>query len=212
MYACNHGLATCSMASMRGMHTRQGTCACSSANMHTYPVARTASGVLWALTLHVDAAPPARRARRACFYPAASAYLPCRAKKHERRARRRARTVHPAGQCAARDTRTVHAHDQHRSTRDAHGRGHVACVRSSLFSCGRRLTNGFYVNSIQTLPTASGKAAIDRRWDNTHGRLQEHSLRRQCGQLGLSGIPRQSPSQVSWGWIPLTLRQVFASC
>ena len=113
---------------------------------------------------------------------------------------------------AARDTRTVHAHDQHRSTRDAHGRGHVACVRSSLFSCGRRLTNGFYVNSIQTLPTASGKAAIDRRWDNTHGRLQEHSLRRQCGQLGLSGIPRQSPSQVSWGWIPLTLRQVFAFC
>ena len=153
-----HAMRTCSMASMRGMHTRQGTCACSSANMHTYPVARTASGVLWALTLHVDAAqsPPARRARRACFYPAASAYLLCRAKKHEQRARRRG--VHEGGMyahappdlCAARETRTVHAHDQHRSTRDAHGRGHVACVRSSLFSCGRRLTNGFYVNSIQT--------------------------------------------------------------
>ena len=107
MYACNHGLATCSMASMRGMHTRQGTCACSSANMHTYPVARTASGVLWALTLHVDAAPPARRARRACFYPAASAYLPCRAKKHARRARRRGV---PAGhEMPARSTRHAHS-------------------------------------------------------------------------------------------------------
>ena len=45
--------------------------------MHTYPVARTASGVLWALTLHVDAAqspPLAAHAAHASILPIRHTY------------------------------------------------------------------------------------------------------------------------------------------
>ena len=76
------------------------------------------------------------------------------------------------------------------------------------FSRDRKQEIGFYVNSIQTEQTASGKAAINWRWDKSHKRPHGHSLRRRCGQLGLCGILRPNPGLVGWDWIPLTSRQI----
>ena len=116
--------------------------------------------------------------------------------------------------CACSTRHALNACEQHKSIRTRRTRPRTCGMRAFCLvcSCDRRLPIGFYVNSIQTEPTASGKAAIDWRWDKTHGRPQYHSLRRRCGQLGLCGIHRQNPGQVGWDWIPLTLRPVFACC